>query len=571
MRVNVVFLIKALKVFLIVGAFVAGLTALEAMAADGPVFDSLLTKYQSAAQQWQGIMLSAAKSIFWPMALLSLSWRLLQRAIEGMDIHGLLREIFWPGFFIGFYYFLLINGADIASAILSTFMHLADRGSAISGMAQMAYSPSGIMSMANEIWSEVISTAGKGLIVSLIPGSDPGLFANLFGIFVSFGVWVLMAMIAIDVLILLIAAWVLLYGGLIILAFGGGFGFGFHQYAINYFRSVIALGLQLLGTGLIVTVGLSVMHVDVAALEYGFNMDSLMSLLLCAMAMKMVVSSIPPMLAGMINGNVGALGPKGEGVVGGLVASGVTMAATTASLGLGAVAAYKVKTAQAGLDQVKKAVNAHKTNATGTAVSNVNSISAGAAGAEEQRTSGTKFSDLAGHHFDPFSKPQQESSVSSPETPEGVSEAPSATPSADVGSAPADASIGAMPATAGVAGAGASGMSSVGVAGSGAGTGSVGTIGTPSASMDNSTLANGNARSTTFDTLNPNQTEKPLSGQGGQSFIDQLTKQQQELEDTIRRMSSKRDYHFASAKSSLISGSKMLFNYFAFFNNRGYF
>ena len=148
------------------------------------------------------------------------------RAIDGVDIPGLFREIFWPGFFIGFYYFLLVNGSNIASAILSTFMHLADQGSAVSGMSNLAYSPSGIMSIANEIWWEVLTTSAKGIAWSFIPTTDAGLFANLLGVFVSFGIWVLMAMVAIDVLILLIASWVLLYGGLVILAFGGGFGFG---------------------------------------------------------------------------------------------------------------------------------------------------------------------------------------------------------------------------------------------------------------------------------------------------------------------------------------------------------
>ena len=113
--------LKSLKIFLLVAVVAIGLMALDA-SAEEQVFDTILAKYQSAAAHWQGIMLSAAKSIFWPLALISLSWRLIQRAIDGVDIPGLFREIFWPGFFIGFYYFLLVNGSNIASAILSTFI-----------------------------------------------------------------------------------------------------------------------------------------------------------------------------------------------------------------------------------------------------------------------------------------------------------------------------------------------------------------------------------------------------------------------------------------------------------------
>ena len=53
--------------------------------------------------------------------------------------------------------------------------------------------------------------------------------------------------------------------------------------------------------------------------------------------------------------------------------------------------------------------------------------------------------------------------------------------------------------------------------------------------------------------------------------LSQLETKQKELEEQVRKYSSKRDYHFASARSAFISGSKTMFNYMAFFNNRGYF
>ena len=573
--------LKSLKIFLLVAVVAIGLMALDA-SAEEQVFDTILAKYQSAAAHWQGIMLSAAKSIFWPLALISLSWRLIQRAIDGVDIPGLFREIFWPGFFIGFYYFLLVNGSSIASAILSTFMHLADQGSAVSGMSSLAYSPSGIMSMANEIWWEVLKTSGKGIVFSLIPGTDSGFFANLLGVFVSFGIWVLLAMVAIDVLILLIASWVLLYGGLVILAFGGGFGFGFHQYAINYFRSVIALGLQLLGTGLIVTVGLSVMQTDLIAFKDGFNLQTLMSFLLCAMAMKMVVGSIPPMLAGMINGNVGALGPKGEGVIGGLVGAGVTAATTAVSLGLGAAAGAKMKAAQAGLDKVKAAVNARNAmpGAGGGASGTPNSISAAMPGGSEGASSGGSAYAKAmglnpgGSTYGANVPPVTPSSGgSSPSAGASASTAPSATSQA-------------TPTASGATNAQSVNAQATPSEGSG-GSASV----APSSGMDLG-MPNGAEGATSIEPpsngapglkedlgqgigLNPANSINNGSIQSKDDYSlmtpSQLEAKQKEFEEQVRKYSAKRDYHYASARSALVSGSKTLFNYMAFFNNRGYF
>lgn len=573
--------LKSLKIFLLVAVVAVGLMALDA-SAEEQVFDTILAKYQSAASHWQGIMLSAAKSIFWPLALISLSWRLIQRAIDGVDIPGLFREIFWPGFFIGFYYFLLVNGSSIASAILSTFMHLADQGSAVSGMSSLAYSPSGIMSMANEIWWEVLKTSGKGIVFSLIPGTDSGFFANLLGVFVSFGIWVLLAMVAIDVLILLIASWVLLYGGLVILAFGGGFGFGFHQYAINYFRSVIALGLQLLGTGLIVTVGLSVMQTDLIAFKDGFNLQTLMSFLLCAMAMKMVVGSIPPMLAGMINGNVGALGPKGEGVIGGLVGAGVTAATTAVSLGLGAAAGAKMKAAQAGLDKVKAAVNARNAmpGAGGGASGTPNSISAAMPGGSEGASSGGSAYAKAmglnpgGSTYGANVPPATPSSGgSSPSAGASASTAPSATsqatPSASGATNAQSVNAQATPSE------GSGGSASV-APGSGmdftmpSAMGAEGGNSVDTASMP----SQGSGNNFTENTLAPQSVSansSPNNGDFSTYSLPQLEAKQKEFEEQVRKYSAKRDYHYASARSALVSGSKTLFNYMAFFNNRGYF
>lgn len=555
---------KCLKLFLVLGALGIAFLALDA-SAEEQVFDEILTKYQNAAAHWQGIMLSAAKAIFWPLALISLSWRLIQKAVDGVDMAGLFREIFWPGFFIGFYYFLLVNGANIASAILATFMHLADRGSAVSGMASLAFSPSGIMSMANEIWWEVLKTSGKGLFMSIIPGTDAGLFANLFGIFVSFGIWVLMAMVAIDVLILLIASWVLLYGGLVILAFGGGFGFGFHQYALNYFRSVIALGLQLLGTGLIVTVGLSVMQTDLLSIKDGFNLQTLMSFLLCAMAMKMVVSSIPPMLAGMINGNVGSLGPKGEGVIGGLVGGGVTAATTTVSLGLGAAAGAKVKAAQAGLDQVKAAVNARNVASGGSAPVMPNTISA-ATSTDGESSEGSSYSKAMG--LNPGGSTYGGSDAASPQEVPQTNELQTSLPAqnnsmteetAGSQAAPSEPSVGAVPVIPDLSSSYATEKGS-------------GAKETEASKTKNGQNVDNDFSPDAGTNQNISATGAPLdTGNLSNYSMPQLEAMQKAFEDQIRKYSAKRDYHFASARSAFASGSKTLFNYMAFFNNRGYF
>lgn len=576
-RTTLCFAFFKFTVFSLIFYIGASLFVSSALAADAPVFDNLLSKFQDSAQQWEAIMLSAAETIFWLLASISLTWRLIQRTVEGVDIPSLFRELFWPVFFTGFYYFLLQNGANIAAAILSTFMQLAERGSAITGVSTLAFSPSGIMALGDEIWWEVLRTSGKGLIYSMIPTSDAGLLANLLGVFVSFGIWLLMALIAIDVLILLIAAWVLLYGGLFVLAFGGGFAFGFHSYAVNYFRSIIALGFQLLGTGLIVTVGTSIMQTELISFRQGFDLSTIMGFLLVAIAMKMVVSSIPPMLSGMINGNVGSLGPKGEGIVGGILGAGGAAAATAVSMGLGSVAAHNLKAAQSSLASVKAAASA-KRAVSPSANLNVPNTLGGTSSSEassEGQSAWMKGMGIQPEGFVPAEN-APESNATSTET------ATVAEPSTNVDSN----------GVSGIDVPGVHGQPAVSVPGTQA-TSSAGSTTSASASGVSSAAIQSGATSATststpssnglqmgtFESSGLTESQGALNDINGekhsssldQMSLSQLTDMQQELEDRIRALTTKRDMHYASAKASMLSGSKTLFNYMAFFNSRGYF
>ena len=107
--------------------------------------------------------------------------------------------------FTGFFFCLLRNGPAMAEAIFASMQQLAARSTGLSamdssGVVQVGFEVFRQVLATNSIWSPVDSFIGTGLAV---------------------GVLVVLALVAINMLLLLISAWILAYAGIFFLGFGG--------------------------------------------------------------------------------------------------------------------------------------------------------------------------------------------------------------------------------------------------------------------------------------------------------------------------------------------------------------
>ena len=303
-------------------------------------FDNIMRVFQRTCEGWQSQMMTAAIAIFWPLALISLTWKMMQTWAMGTDIKGLFQELFWPGFFIAFWYFLLTNGTVIAGAILDSFIQL---GESTTGAARGTYvSPAAVMNVGWLMFTELWDTLSSAFSVT-----SPWTWLTCFILMmVMLGTLFVIASIAIDLLVAIVGCWVSLYGGIIILGLGGAFGFGLSDKAKNYFMTMIANGVRLMGMGLLIGVFVNVISEQymvvqqVASQNSGIPAQHALILLLIAFAFKIACSQIPELLVGMINGHVGQLGARGEGIVGGVIAGTMTAASIgMAGVGMAASAA----------------------------------------------------------------------------------------------------------------------------------------------------------------------------------------------------------------------------------------
>lgn len=120
--------------------------------------------------------------------------------------------------------------------------------------------------------------------------------------------------------------------------------------ALNYFKTVLGIGVQLMTMTLIVGVGTGFLNEFYAKMSAASNMEELGILLVSALTLFMLTDKLPAMVAGIINGaSVGGMGVGsfGAGAAIGAAAAGMGFAAS--SMAGSAKTMAKAATGMAGL------------------------------------------------------------------------------------------------------------------------------------------------------------------------------------------------------------------------------
>src|SRR6266446_9498582 len=96
----------------------------------------LLARYKSAGQTWTGTIENAATKLFWILALISLSWTCISMGIKRADLMEICAELCRFIMFTGFFFWLLLNGASFANAIVKSLWQI---GGDAGGTGQSIY------------------------------------------------------------------------------------------------------------------------------------------------------------------------------------------------------------------------------------------------------------------------------------------------------------------------------------------------------------------------------------------------------------------------------------------------
>ena len=274
------------------------------------LLDNILYRFANTSSMWSQTILSYARYLFWSLALISMVWTYGLMALRKADIQEFMAETIRFFMVIGFFYWILDNGPALATAIIDSMRQLAAKAS---GMNEHV-SPSDIVDVGFDIVSKAIDSSSIW---------SPA--ATTVGLIVAGLILIILALVSINMLIILITAWILTYGGIILLGFGGGRWT--QDIAINYYKTVLGIALQAFAMILIIGIGKSFVDQYYAAMSSNIMLKEMFVMLVVAVLLLVLINKIPPALSGIILG--GGSGGSGIGIGGAMGAASIAGAAMT--------------------------------------------------------------------------------------------------------------------------------------------------------------------------------------------------------------------------------------------------
>ncbi|MCP3908446.1 MAG: P-type conjugative transfer protein TrbL, partial [Oceanicoccus sp.] len=300
------------------------------------ILDSVLVNYNNAASSWANKITIAASWLYWTLVLISMIFTFGFMALRRADLGEFYAEFIRFTIFVGFFWWLLVNGPNFAIDIINSLRKL---GGDATGLGP-TLSPSGIVDVGFAIFDVVAENAGFTSPV-----------ASAVGLIIAIIILIVLALISINMLLLLISAWVLAYAGIFFLGFGGSKWTS--EIAINYYKTVLGLAAQLLTMILLVGIGYDLLVKYFDLMSAGLNLNELATMLVLSIVLLVLTSKLPPMVSGIVTGS----GIGNTGVTGGGMMAAAGMATAAVATGGAAIASAGTQTA-GGASAIKAAIAA---------------------------------------------------------------------------------------------------------------------------------------------------------------------------------------------------------------------
>lgn len=362
-------------------------TAASAQLTNQGMLDQVVTEFATRATAWQTVVMNAATFLFWTLGTISLVITFGFMALRKADIGEFFAEFIRFILFFGFFLWLLRNGPNFANSIIQSLSRIGEQASGISSIT-----PSGIVDVGFLIWKQAISNLSAWSPID-----------SFVGAVLSAGILLLLAVIAVNMLLLLVSAWLLSYAGIFFLGFGGSRWTS--DMAINYYKTVLGVAVQIMTMVLLVGIGNDLLSSFYAKMNKGtLNFEELGVMLVFCLALLLLVNRVPPLVAGVISGtgvgNAGGIGNFGAGAAVGAAMGAASVAAGAASMAGAAVMSGAANLA-GGASAVKAAFEKAQGSATGDAGAGMDMMAsvggAGASGGQDSAgAGGSPFAQAAG-------------------------------------------------------------------------------------------------------------------------------------------------------------------------------
>ena len=305
------------------------------------VVDMLLGRFKNAGQSWVTTLQRASTTLFWILALISLAWTGVVMVLKRSDLLEICAEVVRYLIFTGFFFWLLQNGPAFANDIISSLRQL---GGQAAGGGQALF-PGDLISLGIQVVNN--SMVHMNWIVPAATGI-PVLFAVV--------ILVVCCLISANQIVLLCAAWVVLYAGLIFLGFGGCRWTS--DWALGYWKTVLGIGASLMTMEMIIGIGGAFLKDIVQQTGNNGDIGQLMAVLVAIIILAVIAHQLPKMVAGMVQGggygaHVGHVGALS--LLGAMFAGARLAGAAGASGAIGAAGAAGMSTGDKLMERIAAA------------------------------------------------------------------------------------------------------------------------------------------------------------------------------------------------------------------------
>ncbi|EPV2530547.1 P-type conjugative transfer protein TrbL [Vibrio alginolyticus] len=303
-----------IRLVMLLAVLLTSQTASAAIEPNG-VLDEVAVRFMTASATWSTVITNHAVWLFWTLGTISLVWTGGTLILKQADIREFFAEFMRFILTFGFFLWLLRNGPDFATSIIDSLRTI---GAQAGGLPR-DLTPSEPISIAFDI----IVKAGE--YYSITSPID-----NLSLFFITLAILACMAVVAANVLLALVTAWILIYAGVFVLGFGGSRWTS--DIAINYFKSVLGVALKLMTMTLLIGIAMSIMDGFYAELSNDAPMRELLVIFVVSLVLVMLIHSVPNVVASLVPGGGAAAGA-------GSISAGAVAGAAVATGGMAAGAA----------------------------------------------------------------------------------------------------------------------------------------------------------------------------------------------------------------------------------------
>ena len=299
----------------------------SASAATG-TFSSVENSFIGPLSSFAGPIQKEANGLFWTLAIISMVWTFGMMAMKRAEFGEIFGELIRFAVTTGFLYWLLLNGPTFAIDIWQSLQTL---GTLASGAA--IANPGSLIDQGLAFFYKVWGLTDWNPIT----GSP---FASLVAVVIAALVLLEFALIAINLLLIHVTAYFVGYVGLFVLGFGGAKWTS--EYAIAYYKAMLATGMQLLGMMAVILIGMKLVTTYETSIVYSSAIltspSSLINLLISVFILHKLAKKIPEALAGLVNGNPGTgASNAGNVTMAGAAAAGAAAGIMAGKMALGAI------------------------------------------------------------------------------------------------------------------------------------------------------------------------------------------------------------------------------------------